>query len=135
MNQQAFSSINKGDLRVFRKKIDEGLIAMFSVVTGDVNPLHLDDEFARQTLFKGKIAHGMFTASLISAALSTFPGIVVYLSQTLRFVKPVRPGDEIEALAIVIEKKEESNELLLQTLCKNQKGETVLEGEARIRIL
>jgi 3-hydroxybutyryl-CoA dehydratase len=135
LNEHAFSSINKGDIRVFRKKIDEGLIAMFGVVTGDINPLHLDDEFARQTLFGGKIAHGMFTASLISAALSTFPGVVVYLSQNLRFIKPVRPGDEIEAIAIVIEKREEENELLLQTLCRNQKDETVLEGEARIRIL
>lgn len=135
MKEHAFSSINKGDVRVFRRRIDEGLITMFSVVTGDVNPLHLDDEFAGQTLFGGRIAHGMFTASLISAALSTFPGVVVYLSQNLRFVKPVRPGDEIEALATVIEKWEERNELQLQTLCKNQKDEIVLEGEARIRIL
>ena len=135
MNRDAFSTFSIGDMRVFRKKTDEGAIASLSFGSGDINPLHLDDEFARQTSFGGKIAHGMFTASLISAPLSTFSGISVYLSQNLRFVNRVRLGHEIEPIAVVIDKRQERNELLLQTLGKNKQAETVLEGEARIGIL
>jgi acyl dehydratase len=72
---------------------------------------------------------------LISAALSEFPGIIIYRSQSLSFRKPVRPGDTIEATAEVVEKIHERNELRLETTCRNQQGEVVIDGEARVRVL
>lgn len=127
--------IKEGDRRTFSKTITEQDIGNFATLTGDFNPIHLDDDFAGKTMFKGKIAHGILIAGLISAALSKFPGGIIYLSQNLRFPKPVRPGEVIEATAEVLEKVEERSELKLQTTCRNQRDEIVVEGEAQIMVL
>jgi len=127
--------ITQGEKRTFAKVITEQDIETFARVTGDFNPIHLDSEFAERTIFGGRIAHGCLTAGLISATLSKFPGVIVYLSQTLHFLRPVRPGDRIEVLAEVLDRIDERSELRLRTVCKNQRDEVVLDGEARIRVL
>lgn len=131
----AFEGIREGDSKTFSKVITDRDIEMFAAATGDANPIHLDDDLAGRTIFKGRIAHGLLTGGLISAAVSRFPGIVIYLSQTLSFRKPVRPGDTIEATATVAEKIQERDEMRLETACTNQRGELVVAGEARVRVL
>ena len=132
--KSAFEDIRTGDKTSYSRIVTDHDIEMFAAVTGDCNPIHLDSEFARGTIFKGRIAHGILTAGLVSAAVSRFPGVIIYLSQSLSFLKPVRPGDRIEATAEVIEKMNERSELSLRTVCINQAGDTVLTGEARIRV-
>ena len=107
-------------------------IAAFAEVTGDTNPVHLDDSFARTTRFGGRIAHGMLTASLISAVLGTqLPGPgAIYVSQTLNFRRPVRPGDTITATVEVREIDVERRRVRLSTVCVNGQGEAVLTGDA-----
>jgi 3-hydroxybutyryl-CoA dehydratase len=107
-------------------------IETFAGVTGDLNPLHIDEEIASKTRFKGRIAHGMLSAGLISAVLGTLlpgPG-GIYLSQTLKFLKPVLPGDEITAEVKVVEWNSEKSILQLETSCRNQDGDEVLTGQA-----
>ncbi len=135
MKKQGFEAVREGDKRAFSKVITDSDIKVFAEITGDFNPLHLDDNFAQRTIFRGKIAHGILIGGLISAALTKFPGVIVYLSQTLNFLKPVRVGDKIEASAQVMEKINERNELRLKTVCMNQFTEIVVSGEARIKIL
>jgi len=131
---QAFERINEGDRQAFSKVVTDHDIELFAAITGDHNPIHLDNDFARTTVFESRIAHGILTAGLISAAIGKFPGVIVYYSQTLSFRKPVRPGDEIEAMAKVVEKNHDRNELTLDTVCRNQRGEVVITGEAKVRV-
>lgn len=109
-------------------------IERFAAVTGDTNPVHLDEAIAARTRFGGRIAHGMLGAGYISAVLGTqLPGPgVVYLSQSLRFTKPVRPGDTITAAVAVVEVIAAKRRLRLATTCRNQLDELVLEGEALV---
>lgn len=107
-------------------------IAFFAEYSGDNNPVHLDPEFAAQTRFKGVIAHGMIAAVLISSVLATqLPGPgCVYLSQSLKFTAPVRPGDEITAEVTVRAWNAEKRIITVATRCFNQHGADVLTGEA-----
>jgi len=130
-----FEGIEIGDRRLVSRVITEQDVETFAGITGDCSPLHLDEEFAKKTVFKGRIAHGMLIAGLISAALGKFPGVVVYLWQNLSFLKPVRAGDRIEASAEVLEKVSERSELRLKTTCRNQRGEMVVDGEAKVKIM
>lgn len=109
-------------------------IERFAAVTGDTNPVHLDAEVAARTRFGGRIAHGMLGAGFISAVLGTqLPGPgVVYMSQSLRFTKPVRPGDTITAAVEVTETIPAKRRLRLATTCRNQHDELVLDGEALV---
>ncbi len=109
-------------------------IERFAAVTGDTNPVHLDEAVAARTRFGGRIAHGMLGAGFISAVLGTqMPGPgVVYLSQSLRFTKPVRPGDTITAAVEVVETFPAKRRLRLVTTCRNQLDELVLDGEALV---
>lgn len=132
--ERAFEKISQGDSQLVSRVVSDQDIEMFAAITGDHNPIHLQDDFARTTIFKTKIAHGILTAGLISAAIGKFPGVIVYYSQTLSFRKPVRPGDEIEATARVVEKNLDRDELTLDTVCKNQRGEVVITGEAKVRV-
>ena len=131
----AFDRIKQGDTRNFSKVITEQDIEAFAHISGDHNPIHVDSEFAARTVFKGRIVPGILTAGLISATLSRFPGVIIYLSQNLYFRKPVRIGDKIEASSEVIKKGDERRELILRTICKNQKDEIVAEGEAVVKVL
>ncbi len=110
-------------------------VVLFARVTGDDQPLHLDEAFAAKTRFKKRIAHGMLSAGVISAALGTklAPGyVVVYLSQQMRFRLPVNIGDTITAEAEVTAIDDEKRILTIRTDCKNQNGEFVVKGEATV---
>jgi acyl dehydratase len=121
-----------GDSASLTKSISLEEINQFAQVSGDVNPVHLDEEFAKKTRFGGRIAHGMWSASLISAVLGTkLPGPgTIYLSQTLTFKAPVLPGEPITATVKVLKVREDKRIVTLETFCENTKGQRVVEGEA-----
>ena len=123
-----------GDSAEITKTIEQSDIDAFANVTGDHNPVHVDEEFAKTTRFGRRIAHGMLTASLISAVLANhLPGEgSVYLGQTLKFVAPVFPGDEITARVTIREIREDKPILKLETVCVNQRDEIVIRGEATV---
>jgi 3-hydroxybutyryl-CoA dehydratase len=121
-----------GQKASFTKQITERDVATFAEISGDKNPLHLDAEYARQTLFGARIAHGAFTFALISAALGTeLPGPgTVYLSQSLKFVQPVYLDDTITATVEITAIRADRGIITLKTECANQRGEKIAEGEA-----
>ena len=123
-----------GDSAEITKTIEQSDIDAFASVTGDHNPVHVDEEFAKSTRFGKRIAHGMLTASLISAVLANkLPGAgSVYLGQTLQFVAPVFPGDEVTARVVVKEIREDKPIVKLETICVNQRDEIVIRGEATV---
>ena len=123
-----------GDSAEITKTIEQSDVDAFANVTGDHNPVHVDEEFAKTTRFGRRIAHGMLTASLISAVLANkLPGEgSVYVGQTLQFVAPVFAGDEITARVIVREVREDKPIVKLETICLNQRGEVVVRGEATV---
>ena len=125
-----------GDSAEITKTIDQADVQAFADLTGDHNPIHVDDAFAKTTRFGRRIAHGMLTASLISSVLANkLPGEgSVYLGQTLQFVAPVFPGDEITARVTVKEIREDKPILKLETICANQRDEVVIRGEASVFI-
>ncbi|MCD6599827.1 MAG: MaoC family dehydratase [Dehalococcoidia bacterium] len=135
MKKQNFEVIEVGTKKVASRIITQQDVETFAQISGDCNPLHLEKDFADRTIFKGRIVHGMLVAGLISAALSKFDGVVVYLSQSLNFLKPVRAGDRIEATVEVVEKIERRRRLRLRTVCKNQQGEVIIDGEAKVKIM
>lgn len=108
-------------------------IVKFSEVSTDVNPVHLDPDYAATTPFKGIIAHGMLSAGLISAVMANqLPGPgTVYLGQSLKFKVPVRPGEEVTATATIKEIDARRKRVVLETVCTVQ-GRTVIEGEATV---
>jgi 3-hydroxybutyryl-CoA dehydratase len=112
--------------------VSDALVLGFAGVTGDRNPLHLDEEFARTTRFGRRIAHGMIAAAQISSVLgNTLPGPgTIYLSQSLQFLEPVYVGDSVTARVTVIAVKEAKQVATFETVCENQRGEIVLRGEA-----
>lgn len=114
------------------KTISEGDVYAFAGITGDFNPLHVDAEFARKSRFGERVAHGVLAAGLISAVLGMqLPGPGgVYLSQSLKFLKPVRLGDTITATAEVVSYRSDKRILTLRTSCTSQRGEIVAEGES-----
>jgi 3-hydroxybutyryl-CoA dehydratase len=114
------------------RTITEEHIVRFAEVSGDYNPVHLDEEYAARTPFGGRIAHGALSASFISAVLGNeLPGPgAIYLSQTLKFLAPVRIGDTVTASVEVIALREEKRIITLRTDCTNQHGVLVLTGEA-----
>ena len=123
-----------GDSAEITKTIEQADIHAFAEVTGDHNPVHVDETFAQTTRFGRTIAHGMLTASLISAVLANqLPGPgSVYLGQTLKFVAPVFPGDQITARVIVKEIRDDKPIVKLETICLNQRDEIVIRGEATV---
>jgi len=125
--------IEIGMRRHLRKEVTDRDIEMFAEVSTDRNPVHLDDDYAHDTIFQGRIAHGMLTAGLISAVIGEqLPGHgTVYLGQTLKFMAPVRPGDMVKAEVEVTEIDYASRRVKLDTHCAV--GETVvLKGEAHV---
>lgn len=126
--------LSAGDTAEITKTIDSSDIHAFADLTGDHNPVHLDEEFAKTTRFGKRIAHGMLTASLISSVLANkLPGEgSVYLGQTLQFVAPVFPGDTITARVTVKEIRESKGIVKLETVCVNQRDELVIRGEATV---
>ncbi len=123
-----------GDTAQFSKTISESEIYLFAGISGDLNPAHVDEEYAKNTFFKTRIAHGLISAGFISAILGTkLPGPgTIWMRQELKFLAPVRIGDTITAHAEVVEIIEEKNRVRLKTFCVNQEGTTVLDGEALV---
>ncbi len=121
-----------GDCAEIVRTVTQEHIASFIDAVGDFNPVHSDPAYAAATPFKEPIAPGIFTAGLISAVIGTqLPGPgAIYISQALKFTKPVRAGDTIRARVEVVEVIRERNRLRLQTSCTNQRNEEVLGGEA-----
>ena len=129
---KTIADLNPGDRAELTRVVEDGDIAAFVEAVGDYNPVHSDPAYAATTPFKEPIAPGIFTAGLISAVIGTqLPGPgAIYLSQSLKFVKPVKSGDTITARAEIIEVMRERNRIRIQTVCVNQHGEEVLSGEA-----
>jgi len=125
-----------GQAAEMAKTVTEADIALFAGVTGDFNPVHVDAVAAAQSRFGERIAHGMLSAGFISAVIAMrLPGPgSIYLSQSLRFTKPVRIGDTVTTRVEVVEVVAPKRRLRLATVCRNQNGETVVEGEAVVLV-
>ncbi|KZL14002.1 MaoC family dehydratase [Pseudovibrio sp. Ad26] len=131
----AYEDLSVGMTEVFVKHVSSQDIVGFAEVSGDRNPIHLSEHFAAKTPFKTRIAHGLYTASLISAVLGTrLPGPgAVYLSQSLNFRAPVYIGDDIEVRVSVAELIGKGNRARLDCQCLVE-GKVVLEGEAMVKV-
>ena len=117
--------------------VTDELIRKFADVSGDYNPIHLDEGFAETTRFGRRIAHGMLSGAFISAVLGYefSERSIVYLSQTLRFTAPVFIGDRVTATATITKIREDKPIITLETICTNQSGEVLVTGEAAVMIL
>lgn len=126
-----------GDKFSTTKQITDAVVRAFAELSGDFNPIHLDEEFAETTQFKKRIAHGMISGALISAVLGYEfkQRKVVYLSQTLKFTAPVFLDDTVTATATVTNIREDKPIVTLETICTNQNGEMVVKGEAVVMVL
>lgn len=130
-------NLKVGDKFFVSKQITDRIVQAFAELSGDFNPIHMDDEYAKTTRFGKRIAHGMISGALISAVLGFHlkERRVVYLSQTMKFVAPVFLGDTVTATAIVSNVREDKPIVTFETVCTNQSGETTLAGEAVLMIL
>ena len=130
-----FEDLRLGQKASFGKTITESEIVLFAAVTGDTNPMHLNAEYAKGTIFGERIAHGMLAAGLITKVLGTqLPGPgTIYLSQTLKFRAPVRIGQTVTATVEVVALHPERHRATLRTICTVE-GEAVLEGEAYVSV-
>jgi len=137
-------AISIGNLAILPHTVTEADVIAFAEVTGDKNPIHLDEEYAKNTIFNGRIVHGAFSIGLISRAIAEkLPGKgSILLSQYVKYIKPVRIGDELRVIIEVIateEKMTQTPQLLvlscryrLRTSVRNQKDELVVDGEAEV---
>lgn len=132
---KAISEIKIGDKAEYTRTVTETDIVIFGGVSGDLNPAHFNEEYAKDTFFKGRIAHGVLIAGYISAVLGMqLPGPgTIYLAQDLKFTAPVRFGDTITASVEAIEIIEEKNIVIFETICKNQRGDIVIKGKATVK--
>jgi 3-hydroxybutyryl-CoA dehydratase len=134
LNGYDIEDLAVGMTATFSKTLTEADIILFAGASGDINAMHINDEFARTTAFGGRIAHGFLTASVISAAVANrLPGPgAVYISQQMNFRAPVRPGDTVHARVTVREVQRERARVVLETVCKV--GDTVvIDGEAVVK--
>ena len=131
-----FDELSIGLSAEFGKTITDADVVLFAGLTGDFNPVHVNAPEAERSRFGGRIAHGMIGAGLISAVLGTrLPGPgCIYMNQTLRFTAPVRIGDTVTARVEVLELVPAKRRARLATVCRNQRGETVIEGEALVMV-
>ncbi len=132
MQGKTIDELELGQSARFSKTISESDVYLYAGITGDFNPAHINQAYAENTGFKTRIAHGMLTAGFISNLLGTqLPGPgSIYLQQTLNFKAPVVIGDTVTATVEVIEILTEKKRVRLKTVCTNQEGTVVLDGEA-----
>lgn len=125
-----------GQKAEYSKVITKEMVETFSEISGDINPLHLDDNYAKNTIFKGRIAHGILVSGLISAAIANkLPGEgAIYLTQSLKFTKPVKLNDKITAAVEIISIDDENSKITLSTICRNAEGKIVIDGEAQVLV-
>jgi len=134
IENRTFAELKIGDTSSLTRQLTERDIELFAVMSGDVNPAHVDPEYAKSDMFHGLIAHGMWGAAIISAVLGTeLPGPgTIYLGQTLRFHHPVVLGDTVTATVKVAAKDETRHRVTLDCAMVNQKGQTVIDGSAEV---
>jgi len=129
---KTMDELKVGDKAEFSKTIAESDVYLYAGITGDLNPAHINEEYASSTFFKTRIVHGMLLGGLISAVLGNkLPGPgTVYIRQEINFLAPVKIGDTVTALVEVMELMDKEKRVRLKTWCVNQDGTTVLDGEA-----
>ncbi len=129
--------IKIGDRFTTTREVTDEVIRQFAEVSGDHNPIHLDEEFAAKTRFGKRIAHGMLSGAFISAVLGNEfrERKIVYLSQTMKFTAPTFIGDTITVTGTVSKIREDRGIVTLETICTNQNGEVTVKGEAAVMIL
>lgn len=134
LNGYDIEDLEVGMTATFSKTITEADIILFAGASGDNNAIHINENFAKTTQFKGRIAHGFLTASTISAAIANrLPGPgTIYMSQQMSFVGPVRPGDTVDAVVTVKELNREKSRVILETICSVE-GAVVVNGEALVK--
>jgi acyl dehydratase len=134
IENKTFAEIKVGDSASVHHTLSKRDILLFAIMSGDVNPAHLDEEYAKSDLFHQIVGHGMWGASLISTTLGTkLPGPgTIYLSQSLKFLRPVLIGDQITAQVTVKEKIPEKYHVILDCVCFNQKEIEVIKGSAEV---
>ncbi|MCZ6828938.1 MAG: MaoC/PaaZ C-terminal domain-containing protein [Gammaproteobacteria bacterium] len=134
LSNYTYDEINIGQTASYSKEISEQDIQLFAIVSGDNNPVHLDAEFAAGTPFKERIAHGMLSGAVISAAIALeLPGPgTIYLGQTMRFRRPVKIGDTLTVELEVTDKRDDKQFVTLDCKVINQNGEVVVTGTAEV---
>lgn len=127
-------TVTVGQSASFSKTITESDVYTFAGLSGDLNPAHINEEYAKNTRFGGRIAHGMLSAGLISAVIGMqLPGPgTIYMGQTLKFLAPVRIGDTVTATVKVLSIDEERRRAVLETTCTNQENALLISGEAKV---
>ena len=130
-------NIKVGDTFTKERLVTDELVRAFAEVSGDYNPIHLDEEFAKTTRFGQRIAHGMLSGAFISAVLGYefSEKKIVYLSQTMKFTAPVYIGDTVTTTATVTNIREEKQIVTMDTVCTKQDGEVVVKGESVVMVL
>ena len=130
-----FEDLTVGMTAVYSRTITEADVANFAAVSGDINPVHLSDQFGKGGMFEGRIAHGMLSASFISAVIANrLPGPgAIYMSQSLKFMAPVRAGDTVNTRLTVRELNDEKHRAVIDTICMVD-GEPVIQGEAMVKV-
>jgi acyl dehydratase len=134
IENRTFDELEVGESAALERTLTWEDIELFAVISGDVNPAHVDEEYARSDVFHAIVAHGMWGASLISAVLGTrLPGPgTIYLGQTLSFRHPVSIGDTLTVSVAVVAKEPAHRRVVLECRCLNQRGETVIDGTATV---
>lgn len=132
MTGKNINELKVGDRAQFAKTVSESDIYLYAGVTGDFNPAHINEEYAKKTFFETRIVHGMLTSGFISTVIGNqLPGSgTIYIRQELNFLAPVRIGDTITSQVEVLEIMTEKKQVRLKTTCFNQEEKTVLDGEA-----
>jgi acyl dehydratase len=136
MSGKSFAELKQGDTVRWRHEVTADEVDAFARLSGDVNPLHLDDAFAEERGFRGRVVHGALVNGFISRLLGTeLPGPgCLWLSQTTRFARPVYVADPIEVVVRVVHKSDSLRTLVLETTVENLRGETLLVGEAKVTV-
>ena len=131
---KTIEQLQVGDTAQFAKTVSESDIYLFAGITGDLNPAHINEDYAKNTFFETRIAHGMLTASFISTVIGTMlpgPG-TIYMRQEVNFLAPVKIGDTVNAIVEVLEIEADKKRVRLKTYCVNQDDTTVVDGEALV---
>ncbi len=131
---KTIEELKVGDTARFSKTVSESDVYLFAGVTGDLNPAHVNEDYAKDTFFKTRIAHGMLSASFISTVIGTMlpgPG-TIYMRQEVSFKAPVKFGDTVTAIVEVAEIMADKKQVRLKTYCINQENTTVVDGEALV---
>ena len=135
MIKKRFEDIQVGEKATFSKTMTESDIFAFAGITGDFNPIHVNAEFAKDSLFKQRVVHGMLTAGLLDQTLTNIGGAGnIHLSQLVKFLAPVFIGDTVTVVSELVSKDPTKNRATIKSTVTNQAGKTVLEGEALIMI-